>query len=126
MRAGEIAGLTRKAVDLSRRVAHLPKTKNGTARSVPLSSEAVKLIEALPEADPILGLTARELDVRWRALRDRAGVKGLVFHDSRAFATGRLAKKVDVLTLARITGHKDVRMLMTYYRISAEEIAKML
>lgn len=126
MRAGEIAGLTRKEVDLSRRVAHLPKTKNGTARSVPLSSEAVKLIEALPEADPILGLTARDIDVRWRALRDRAGVKGLTFHDSRAYAATRLARKVDVLTLARITGHKDIKMLGVYYRETAEDIARRL
>jgi hypothetical protein len=38
-----------------------------------------------------------------------------------------LARKVDVMTLARISGHKDLRILMnTYYRETAEQIAARL
>jgi len=51
MRAGEIVGLRRQ--DITGRVAHLPETKNGDARNVPLSSEAVRLLEALGDNDPI-------------------------------------------------------------------------
>jgi integrase len=91
---------------------------------VPLSSEAVRLIEALPGG--VLGLDSRELDYHWRRLRGRAGVEGLNFHDSRAAATTKLARKVDVLTLARITGHKDIKMLMVYYRETAEDVARRL
>ena len=36
MRAGEVAGLRREHLDIERRTAHLPTTKNGTARNVPL------------------------------------------------------------------------------------------
>ena len=124
MRAGEIVGLTWG--DINGRVAHLPMTKNGSARDVPLSSEAMKLLEALPRLDPVFGLDSSQLDVLWRKVRDRAGVEGLRFHDSRAAATTKLAKKVDVLTLARITGHRDIKMLMVYYRETAEDIAKKL
>jgi integrase len=50
-------------------------------------------------------------------------VEGLRFHDTRREATSRLAKRVDVLTLARITGHKDIRMLMVYYQTDMSEVA---
>lgn len=127
MRAGEIVGLTWDQIDLDARVARLPMTKNGTARDVPMTREAVELLRALPDGDPVFGLTSRQLDVLWRKVRDKAGVEGLRFHDSRAYACTQLARKVDVLTLAKISGHKDIRLLSsTYYRESAADIAKRL
>lgn len=50
MRRGEIVSLRWEHVDLKRRVAHLPATKNGTARDVPLSSKAVIVLQALKDA----------------------------------------------------------------------------
>lgn len=50
MRRGEIVSLRWEHVDLKRRVAHLPATKNGTARDVPLSSKAVTVLQALKDA----------------------------------------------------------------------------
>lgn len=126
MRAGEIAGLAWDRIDMEKRVARLVRTKNGRAREVPLSSEAVRLLEALPKADPVFGLESRQLDVLWRKVRDRAKAYGLTFHDSRHSAITRLAKKLDVLALARMVGHSDLRMLQVYYNESAEELAKRL
>lgn len=50
MRRGEIVSLRWEHVDLKRRVAHLPATKNGDARDVPLSSRAVSVLQALKDA----------------------------------------------------------------------------
>ncbi|TCG06684.1 integrase [Paraburkholderia steynii] len=50
MRRGEIVSLLWANVDLNRRVAHLPSTKNGDARDVPLSSRAVSVLQTLEEA----------------------------------------------------------------------------
>jgi len=50
MRRGEIVALRWEHVDLKRRVAHLPTTKNGSARDVPLSSQAVAVLQALKDA----------------------------------------------------------------------------
>jgi integrase len=47
MRRGEIVSLQWNHIDLNRRVAHLPATKNGDARDVPLSSKAVATLEGL-------------------------------------------------------------------------------
>lgn len=126
MRAGEIVGLRQADIDLDRRVAHLTRTKNSSRRDVPLSAEAVRLLKALPPADPVFGLTARQLDALWRRLRDRAGVEGLNFHDSRHEAITRLSRKLDVLALARMVGHRNIKQLTTYYNATAEEIADLL
>ncbi|MBT8169819.1 tyrosine-type recombinase/integrase [Falsiruegeria litorea] len=126
MRAGEIAGLEWERVDLDRRVVRLIHTKNGRPRDVPLSTKAVELLEALPNADPVFGLSSRQLDVLFRKSRDKANVVGLTFHDSRHAAITALSKKLDVLDLARMVGHSDIRQLMTYYNESAENIAKRL
>lgn len=47
MRRGEIMSLRWENIDLDRRVAHLPETKNGSARDVPLSSNAVSTLKLL-------------------------------------------------------------------------------
>lgn len=47
MRRGEIVGLRWEHIDLARRVAHLPMTKNGNSRDVPLSTRAVTVLESL-------------------------------------------------------------------------------
>ncbi|HHF5474929.1 TPA: tyrosine-type recombinase/integrase [Haemophilus influenzae] len=39
----------------------------------------------------------------------------LHFHDTRRKALTRLSKKVDVMTLAKISGHKDISILQNVY-----------
>ncbi|MEM7210865.1 MAG: site-specific integrase [Pseudomonadota bacterium] len=125
MRAGEICGLHRRHI--TGPVAHLPETKNGRARDVPLSSAARTLLGDLPETDgPLFGMTSRQLDGLFRKVRSKTTIEGLRFHDSRAEALTRLSKKVEILTLARISGHTNIAQLMTYYRETAEQIAEQL
>lgn len=126
MRAGEIVGLEWSRIDLDRRVARLTHTKNGYAREVPLSSEAVRLLKALPRLEPVFGLNSSQLASLWAKVRNRAGADGLTFHDSRHEAITRLSRKLDILALARMVGHRDLRQLQTYYNESAEELAKRL
>lgn len=45
MRRGEILSLEWRFVDLKRRTAHLPRTKNGYARTVPLTNGAIAVLE---------------------------------------------------------------------------------
>lgn len=124
MRAGEIAALTIPDVDRSARVATLHMTKNGSKRRVPLSSAAIALLDALPPTEnKVFDVTPSQMTSLFMRARRLAGVADLTFHDSRHEAITRLSKKLDVLTLARMVGHKDIRMLMVYYNESAEDIA---
>lgn len=60
-------------------------------------------------------------------LTDELLIDGLTFHDSRASALTWLSRRVDVMTLARISRHKNLKTLMdSYYRESAEQIAARL
>ena len=125
MRAGEICALLPEDIDGP--VAHLPITKNGTSRDVPLSSKARQLLAELPETDgPCFGLTSRQLDALFRQARDLAKIEGLRFHDTRHEAITRLAKKLDVLDLARMTGHRNINELLTYYNEAAKDLAAKL
>lgn len=118
MRASEIL---RAKID--GKIAHLDKTKNGDARDVPLSKRARELYDRVPSGFTVSSAT---LDASFRWARDNSGMHGFTFHDSRATACTRLAKVVDVLTLARILGHRDIRSLQIYYRETAESIADRL
>lgn len=127
MRAGEICGLLPR--DIVGRVATLTETKNGTKRKVPLSKRAVELLELLPtpaEGATIFGITTKSLDTLFRKAKTRAGIEDATFHDSRHLAITRLAKKLHVLDLARMVGHRDLKQLQVYYNETAEEMAKLL
>lgn len=124
MRAGELLTICPATFDVFARTVHLPNTKNGSARIVPLSTRAIELIGQLPEGR--FTVSSASLDALFRKAKKCCLIDDLHFHDMRAEALTRLAKKVDVLTLARISGHKDIKMLMVYYRESAADIAARL
>jgi integrase len=159
MRRGEIAALRWEHVDLDKRVAHLPQTKNGNSRDVPLSSAAVEALAAsLPAQEgtrrrktPTVPASLRGLvfavhpdgitQAFERALQrarlaykmecvdrgqepDPSFLTDLRFHDLRHEATSRLAARFQLHELAKITGHRDTRMLLRYYHPDASDLAK--
>ncbi|GAB2619745.1 tyrosine-type recombinase/integrase [Novilysobacter erysipheiresistens] len=125
MRAGEIVGL--RWPEVAEKSVRLPETKNGDVRHVPLSPRARVILSVLPQTEgPVFGLDSGTRDVMFRRARDAANIPNLHFHDSRAEAIWRLSKKLDVLELARVIGHRDLRSLQLYYQIDADELADRL
>jgi integrase len=125
MRSGEILGLT--WADVGPKSVKLPDTKNGDARSVPLSQSARDILAALPRSDgPVFGLDPAMRDALFRKAVKRAEIPDLHFHDTRSEAIWRLSKKLDVLQLARVIGHRDLKSLMWYYNESADDLADRL
>ncbi|RMH77025.1 MAG: site-specific integrase [Calditrichaeota bacterium] len=128
MRKGEILGLTWKDVDLADRVAYLRETKNGEPREVPLSTRACQVFKDLPRS-----LSGRVFETSDYATRKafikackRAGIEDLRFHDLRHEATSRLAVIYQAQDLAKITGHKDLKMVLRYYHPRGKDLAKKL
>lgn len=135
MRAGEILSLGEKTLDMRRRVAKVPhKTQHltGRPREIPLTRQALRLLRPVADREKCFTISSASLDALFRKTRDRLAVayppiSDLHFHDSRAEALTLLSRKVDVMTLAKISGHADLKILMsTYYRESAEDIAARL
>ena len=105
--------------DPKRRVVTV-KTKTEKRGEIPIGRLAAKLI---PTSKFSVG--ANEGSVLFGKLCKELLITDLTFHDSRATALTHLARKVDVLTLAKISRHKDIRLLSsTYYRETADSIAK--
>ena len=127
MRQGELIRLRWENIDLNRRTAHLPDTKNGESRSVPLSTTAIRVLRSLPRSlhgQAFPGATTEAIKRAYiRAVR-RAGIENLRFHDLRHEGTTRLFEKgLNIMEVASITGHKDLRMLRRYTHLKAEDLA---
>lgn len=124
MRSGEIVGLRWR--DVGPHAVTLPQTKNGDAREVALSSMARQLLALLPQdRATVFDLKGPQRDALFRKGRDKAGLT-FTFHDSRAEAIWRLSKKLDVMELARMIGHRDLKSLLLYYATSAAELSAKL
>ena len=122
MRLSEMINLTWNHVH--EKYVHLPMTKNGSARNVPLSPKARELIASRKGIDPnkvftMTRATASQGFHRWTH-------NGIRFHDSRSEAIIRLSKKLSIMDLARAIGHDDINSLMFYYNQSPDQIADLL
>ena len=151
MRRGEIIDLMWEHIDLKKRFVHLPNTKNGSARDVPLSTAATEALAAAQklvqedEAGELVFNIRKDAVTRAferavaRARKtyleeceslkkkpDRGYLTDLRFHDLRHEAISRLAEIFPLHELTKITGHQDPRMLMRYYHPSIESLAKRL
>lgn len=130
MRRGELLALEWRHVDLKRRIALLPLTKNGRPREVPLTDEAVRVLGSLPEAKDesrVLPLTPMALRLAWVRATKRAGLEDLHFHDLRHEAISRFAELgLSATELALISGHRDLRMLNRYTHLRPTDLAAKL
>jgi integrase len=136
MRAGEICALRWQDVNLDDRYCTvsgiLPGSRKtrSSKRDVALSREAIRLIKQIPadkESEFVFRMSSTQsLDALFRKFRDKAAIEDLHFHDSRHEAITRLASKMDVLSLARMVGHRNINQLQIYYNLSAADLAHRL
>jgi integrase len=118
LRASEILRVNPDTLNPATRVIRV-KTKTMKIAQVPITRRALKVCQLAS-----FTITAVDLDALFRKARDSTHAGDFTFHDSRAFALTMLAARVDIKTLAKISQHKNLNMLMRYYRESPENIAK--
>ncbi len=153
MRMSEMFTLEVRQVDLKAKTAFLEKTKNGDKRQVPLSSVALAAMkryqkhvqagsrgmDSLPIVPDLLfpwwdgtkegrRATTARLSRQFARIFDAAGCGDLRFHDLRHEATSRLFERTSLsdLQIAKITGHKDPRMLRRYANLRGSDLAARL
>lgn len=127
MRQGELLKLEWQYVDLKTRVAHLPNTKNGDPRDIPLTSEAIIVLRSLPRniSGRVFPITKESVKKAFTRLTDRAKLIDFHFHDLRHEATSRFFEKgLNIMEVSTITGHKDLQMLKRYTHLKAADLAK--
>lgn len=127
MRRGEILSMQRS--EIYDGYVHLPKTKNGTKRNVPLSLFAKELLNLISHEDEkIIPQTSDAFRQLWERRKLKSDIDDLHFHDTRHEAISRMVKdrKLPVEILAKITGHKKIEVLVNvYYNPDADELVEM-
>ncbi|TVT77431.1 MAG: site-specific integrase [Denitromonas halophila] len=131
MRRSEILSFTARDIDFDRRFILLRETKNGRSRKVPLTRRAMAVLRALPDRGekPLFDITPNALKKAYfgRVL-PAAKIESLTFHDLRHEAISRFAetRRFQLIDLAAISGHSDMRMLQRYAHLCPERLAEQM
>ena len=140
MRREEIFEITLENVNLKNRSIFLSKTKNGDARTVPLSPAALEIIGAIMAAeDKIkrkgapgrLWSTPENVDAISQMFGKHTAdtcLSDLHFHDLRHEAVSRFFENTDLdaMEIARISGHKTWSQLSRYSHLRTDRLADRL
>jgi integrase len=127
MRRGEILAVRSEHIEFKRTLL-IPESKNGRARTIPLSVPALELLSAhAVNEGRLFPLSANAFRLAWERVKRRAGIADLHFHDLRHEAISRLFEKgLSVPEVALISGHRDLRMLLRYTHPMSEPILRKL
>jgi integrase len=129
MRRSELLGLFWENIDLGRRTVFLQLTKNGTSRTVPLSTHAIQILTEMPRdiGGRVFPITHEVVSQAFNRARKQAGVNEIRFHDLRHMAITKLAEKLpNLIELSAVSGHKSLAMLKRYYHPNPEQLAEKL
>ena len=133
MRLSEQFGLEWRSVDMDRREINLEKTKNGLARTIPMSEAVFAAFNELAETgrEPKQRVFRLKRPRKWfAAAKAAAGITGYRWHDNRHTFCSRLAENgAGISTIMKLAGHKTAAMSARYTHMGdltlAAEIAKL-
>lgn len=127
MRISEILRI--KKSEIHENYLYVPKSKNGTARHIPFTHELKEILSWVKhDGDMLIPLSESSFDSSWKRIVKKSGIENLHFHDTRHEGTSRFVKdlKLPVETLAKVTGHKDIKTLINiYYNPTADELVEL-
>jgi integrase len=128
LRKAEFLGLRWRDVDLKAGVVSVPRSKNGEARHVPMTSTVRTLLAGRPRSldrDALIFPNSEgKRDLRWaeKAVPEALGAANIEdcrLHDLRHTFASRLAMAgVDLLTVKELGGWKSLTMVQRYAHLS--------
>jgi integrase len=115
-RKGEIERLEWAQVDLQRRWATFPRTKNGDARGVPLTTAVCALLTDRSRTAAVV--FPIEISKAWHTAVARAGIENFRFHDLRHSCASALVQNgANLAEVATLLGHKGLQMTLRYAHV---------
>jgi integrase len=135
MRMSEQYSLRWTQVDFERRQIHLPQTRNGDPRTIPLNTVALGALKQLrgagrpagnaPVFPSVRGGEALQGSRGWfPTALEEAGVEGYTWHCNRHALASRLVMAgVDLRSVAELPGHRTLQMVMRYSHLAPEHQA---
>jgi integrase len=113
--------------DLERRNWHIPMSKNGKARNIPISSKALELLQKLPTwegcpfvvPNPETKKPFGNLYCSWNTARIRAGLPEVRMHDLRhSFASNLVNSGQSIYVVSKLLGHSQIKTTARYSHLS--------
>jgi integrase len=128
MRRGEILAIQKGHIDFESQLLEIPETKNGEARTIPLTQKAIGILSnelsaELPDDYRVFHVSLDALRHSWSRACIKAKIIDLHFHDLRHEAISRFFEMgLTTPEVALISGHKDIRMLFRYAHATQKAI----
>ena len=130
LRRSEILNLRWEHVHMESRIAHIPWSKTGYGRTIPLNDGALNVLSERAQEGKeglVFPITVNAFQMAWERTRDRAGLSDFRFHDLRHEAISRFCELgLSIPEIAVISGHRDPRMLFRYAHLRPQDIAAKL
>lgn len=130
-RKSELLNAEWRHIDLEKRSWHLPMTKNGKSRHVPLANAAVEIIRQLPKydgcpyllANPRTKLPYVDIKKAFQKARRLAGLEDICPHSLRhTAASWYIANGVDIYTAGKILGHSSIASTARYSHVANDSL----
>ena len=127
-RRSESLTLPWRHVDLDKKTAFLPETKNGRARTLALRDDLIELLKELPrDGDLVFNLTVKTCRTSWEAIMQATQIEDLTVHDLRHEGISAAAESgMTLAELQAFSGHRDIRMLLRYTHLCMTKLADKL
>ena len=134
LRWGELRSLEWNDIDWNERIIHIRIKENwspkGGERKVPINDTVISIIKSLPKREDFVFTTKTGSQVRqqgtWTAFKlacRRAGIENATLHSLRhTFASHLVMAGVDLATVSKLLGHRDISTTMIYSHLSPDHL----
>ena len=129
LRRGELCAMRWEHVDLKARLLRILQTKTGAPRVIPLSTPAIRILQALPRniSGKVWEIEPGSVSQAFSRACARCGIEDLRWHDLRHEATTRLIERgLTIPEASLITGHTTATMLERYTHLRPESLLQKL
>jgi integrase len=126
-RKGELVGLRWRDIDLTLKVLHVVRSKNGDSKVLPLVPAALEQLQQLQGAPGGLVFPSRldptkpmAFESRWHQALKEARIRAFRFHDCRHSCASYLAQHgATLLEIGDLLGHRQASMTKRYAHLAA-------
>jgi integrase len=108
-------------MDFQRKLIHIPKTKAGQARHIPMNDVVIEALQSIPPMlhNPYVFYGQKVGEYL------PAGIEDFHLHDSRhTFASWLLVKRVDLYTVSKLMGHYSTEVRERYAHLASAHLQR--
>ena len=130
VRQGELLNIQYDDIDFNNRLLHLPLTKSGYPRTIPLSIKAYTILKELPRRldRKVFPLTRDALKNLFQRALKKSNIQEFRFHDLRRHSCTKMFEKgLSVPEVQLTSGHRNPKILLsTYTKLDPKKIVAKL